>query len=103
VPLSLAGICAGCLAPAYFGLLLPTLNRAWQRIVMAILAFIAVVLGPAIWIQLVVVDAADGAGFTHAKLLIALVAFSLLLRAIAMRRWRSIDWITIRSESRIAL
>jgi hypothetical protein len=101
--LMLAGILAGGLSPIYFGLLLPTLNRAWQRILAATLAGITVALGPAIWVQVVIGDAVDGPGFTHHGLLAGLVVTCLLLRAITIQRWKSIDWITTRSESQIAL
>lgn len=97
--LTLAGLLAGGLAPIYFGLLLPTLNHAWQRIPVATLAAITVVLGPAIWIGLVIPDAVDGAEFTHSALALVLVVSCLLLRAIAIQRWKSIDWTRVRNES----
>jgi hypothetical protein len=96
--LTLAGFVAGALIAIYFGLILPTLTAWWQRIPIGTLAGLAVVFTPALWIQRVIVDATDGRDFTHTALLVALVAACVLLRAIAVFRWKSIDWTYVRPE-----
>jgi hypothetical protein len=95
---TLAGFVPGALIAIYFGLILPTLTRWWQRIPIGTLAGLAVVFTPALWIRRVIVDATDSRDFTHTALLVALVAACVLLRAIAVFRWKEIDWTCVRPE-----
>ncbi|HLA73378.1 MAG TPA: hypothetical protein VK624_17850 [Steroidobacteraceae bacterium] len=97
--LSLAGVGAGALASIYFGLLLPTLGSAWLRIPASVLATLSFVLPPPLWIRRVAADAVNGADFTSWPLALGLIATCWAVRALALNRWKTIDWTRVRPET----
>ena len=97
--LTLAGLGAGALASIYFGLLLPTLGSAWLRIPATVLAVLTLIFQPLLWIRRVAADVLDGGQFTNWTLAAGLVAICWALRALALHRWKTIDWTRVRPET----
>ena len=97
--LTLAGLGVGALASIYFGLLLPTLGSAWLRIPATVLAVLTLIFPPLLWIRGVAADVLDGGPFTSWTLATTLVFTCWALRALALNRWKTIDWTRVRPET----
>ena len=86
---------AACtLAPLYLGLWLVTMHRWWQRILAAIFGVALIGTSPSLWRMALGGDLPFAPN--RAKVLIALLAMCLVLRAMASWRWRTIDWARFR-------